>query len=155
MFTYLFCVMSSIRKIYLKYKIKKLTRIVTTRVSQWPEKFVCETTQQFYINLCNESQYFFTFFENGLFLIIGNLYILLYSNSKTFLLMNDLYLFGGGVYGFQNVMDPILESELKKCKTQQERDEVMIAYRTTLLFGLICAIVLGSVLCGVVALFIK
>lgn len=147
--------MSSIRKIYLKYKIKKLTRVVTTRVSQWPEKFVCETTQQFYINLCNESQYFFLSFKNVLFLIIGNLYIPLCSNSKTFLLMNDLYLFSGGVYGFQNVMDPILESELKKCKTQQERDEVMIAYRTTLLFGLICAIVLGSVLCGVVALFIK
>lgn len=69
--------------------------------------------------------------------------------------MDDFYLFGGVVYGSQNVMDPVLEAELKKCKTQKERDEVMIAYRTTLLFGIICAIVFGSVLCGVVALFIK
>ena len=42
--------------------------------------------------------------------------------------MNDLYVFSGGVYGFQGVMDPILESELRKCKTQKEKDEVIEAW---------------------------
>jgi len=41
--------------------------------------------------------------------------------------MNDLYAFGGA-YSFQDTIDPILESELRKCKTQQERDAVTEAY---------------------------
>ena len=69
--------------------------------------------------------------------------------------MNDLYLFGNGVYGFQNVMDPILELELKKCKTQEERDDVIQAYQSTSVLSLVVAIVLGAVICGVIALFMK
>jgi hypothetical protein len=42
--------------------------------------------------------------------------------------MNDLYVFGGGVHGFQCAMDPVLESELRKCKTQKEKDEVIEAW---------------------------
>ena len=67
--------------------------------------------------------------------------------------MNDIYAFGGGVYGFQRVMDPVLEAELRKCKTQKERDDVVAANQATII---ICAIVcasLGALLCGVIALF--
>ena len=69
--------------------------------------------------------------------------------------MNDLYLFGNGVYGFQNLMDPVLEFELKKCKTQEERDDVIQAYQSTSILSLVVAIVLGAVICGVIALFMK
>ena len=69
--------------------------------------------------------------------------------------MNDLYLFGNGVYGFQNLMDPVLEFELKKCKTQEERDDVIQAYQSTSILSLGVAIVLGAVICGVIALFVK
>lgn len=69
--------------------------------------------------------------------------------------MNDLYLFGNGVYGFQNLMDPVLEFELKKCKTQEERDDVIQAYQSTLILSLVVSIVLGVVICGVIALFVK
>ena len=67
--------------------------------------------------------------------------------------MNDLYSFGSGVYGFQNVMDPVLESELRKCKTQKERDEVLEAYKNTMLLSFLASMVLGAILCGVIALF--
>ena len=69
--------------------------------------------------------------------------------------MNDLYLFGNGVYGFQNLMDPVLEFELKKCKTQEERDDVIQAYQSTSILSLVVAIVLGAVICGVITLFMK
>jgi hypothetical protein len=71
------------------------------------------------------------------------------------MLMDDIYLFGGVVYGSQNVMDPVLEAELKKCKTQKERDEVVKVYQMTLLRGIIAVFVLGVVLCGVIELFVK
>lgn len=71
------------------------------------------------------------------------------------MLMDDFYLFGGVVYGSKNVMDPVLEAELKKCKTQKECDEVVKAYQMTLLRGLIAVFVLGVVLCGVIGLFVK
>jgi hypothetical protein len=65
--------------------------------------------------------------------------------------MNDLYAFGGA-YSFQDTIDPILESELRKCKTQQERDAVTEAYQTIRLFGTIAAIVIGALVCGVISL---
>ena len=67
--------------------------------------------------------------------------------------MNDLY--AGGVYGFQGIMDPILESELRKCKTQEERDEIISAYQTTLVLSLIVVIVIGVAMCGVITFFTK
>jgi len=65
--------------------------------------------------------------------------------------MNDLYAFGGA-YSFQDTIDPILESELRKCKTQQERDAVTEAYQTIRLLGTIAAIVIGALVCGVISL---
>ena len=65
--------------------------------------------------------------------------------------MNDLYAFGGA-YSFQDTIDPILESELRKCKTQQERDEVTEAYQTIRLFVSIASIVIGALVCGVISL---
>ena len=68
--------------------------------------------------------------------------------------MNDLYVFGGGgVYGFQGVMDPVLEIELRKCKTQTEKDEVIEAYQTVNLIIIVGAIVLGALACGAISLF--
>ena len=67
--------------------------------------------------------------------------------------MNDLYVFSGGVYGFQGVMDPILESELRKCKTQKEKDEVIEAWHTVSLIIIVASIVLGAFVCGVISLF--
>jgi len=67
--------------------------------------------------------------------------------------MNDLYVFSGGVYGFQGVMDPILESELRKCKTQKEKDEVIEAWQTVTLIIIVGSIVLGAFACGVISLF--
>lgn len=67
--------------------------------------------------------------------------------------MNDLYVFGGGVYGFQGVMDPVLEIELRKCKTQNEKDEVIEAYRTVNLIIIVGSIVLGALVCGAISLF--
>ena len=69
--------------------------------------------------------------------------------------MNDLYFFENGAYNFQNGMDPILEIELKKCKTQEERNEVVDAYRTTMILGFVIATVLGILFCGVVSLLAK
>jgi len=69
--------------------------------------------------------------------------------------MNDFYMFGNGVYGFQNVIDPVLEFELKKCKTQEERDRVVNTYQTTMFFCFVGAIVIGAMLCGVISLFAK
>lgn len=69
--------------------------------------------------------------------------------------MNDLYSFNGGVYAFYNIMDPVLESELKKCKTQKERDEVLATYQTTIIWGSIVAIILGAVVCGGITLLVK
>jgi hypothetical protein len=54
--------------------------------------------------------------------------------------MNDLYVFGGGVHGFQCAMDPVLESELRKCKTQKEKDEVIEAWQTTTVLGFVGSI---------------
>ena len=67
--------------------------------------------------------------------------------------MNDLYVFGGGVYGFQGVMDPVLKIELRKCKTQNEKDEVIEAYRTVNLIIIVGSIVLGVLVCGAISLF--
>ena len=68
--------------------------------------------------------------------------------------MNNLYTFGvRGVCGSQNVMNPILESKLKKCKTPEEREKLRDVYQITNLLSSIAAIVLGIVLCGVIALF--
>jgi len=67
--------------------------------------------------------------------------------------MNDLYVFSEGVYGFQGVMDPILESELRKCKTQKEKDEVMEAWQTVSLIIIVVSIVLGALVCGAISLF--
>jgi hypothetical protein len=67
--------------------------------------------------------------------------------------MNDLYVFGGGVYGFQGVMDPVLEIELRKCKTQTEKDEVIEVYQTVNLIIIVGAIVLGALACGAISLF--
>lgn len=67
--------------------------------------------------------------------------------------MNDLYVFSGGVYGFQGVMDPILESELRKCKTQKEKDEVIEAWQTVTLIIIVASIVLGALVCGAISLF--
>ena len=66
--------------------------------------------------------------------------------------MNDLYAFGGA-YSFQGVMDPILESELRKCKTQKEKDEVIEDYQTVNLIIIVVSIVLGGFVCGVISLF--
>ena len=67
--------------------------------------------------------------------------------------MNDLYVFGGGVYGFQGVMDPVLEIELRKCKTQTEKDEVIESYQTINLIIIVGAIVIGALACGAISLF--
>ena len=67
--------------------------------------------------------------------------------------MNDLYVFGGGVYGFQGVMNPVLESELRKCKTQKEKDEVIEAWQTVSSIIIVVSIVLGALVCGVISLF--
>ena len=67
--------------------------------------------------------------------------------------MNDLYVFGGGVYGFQGVMDSVLEIELRKCKTQTEKDEVIETYQTVNLIIIVGAIVLGALACGAISLF--
>jgi len=67
--------------------------------------------------------------------------------------MNDLYVFGGGVHGFQCAMDPVLESELRKCKTQKEKDEVIEAWQTTTVLGFVGSIILGALVCGVISLF--
>ena len=66
--------------------------------------------------------------------------------------MNDLYTFGG-VYGYQGVMDSVLESELRKCKTQKEKDEVIDAYQTVSIIIIVGAIVLGGLVCGAISLF--
>ena len=67
--------------------------------------------------------------------------------------MNNLYVFSGGVYGFQGIMDPILESELRKCKTQKEKDEVIETWQTVSLIIIVASIVLGAFVCGVISLF--
>ena len=67
--------------------------------------------------------------------------------------MNDLYVFGGGVYGFQGVMDPILEIELRKCKTQDEKNEVIETYQAVNLITIVGAIVIGALSCGAISLF--
>ena len=67
--------------------------------------------------------------------------------------MNDLYVFGGGVYGFQGVMDPILEIELRKCKTQDEKNKVIEAYQAVNLIIIVGAIVIGALACGAISLF--
>lgn len=67
--------------------------------------------------------------------------------------MNDLYVFGGGVYGFQGVMDPILEIELRKCKTQNEKNKVIEAYQAVNLIIIVGAIVIGALACGAISLF--
>jgi len=67
--------------------------------------------------------------------------------------MNDLYVFGGGVYGFQGVMDPILEIELRKCKTQNEKNKVIEAYQAVNLIIIVGAIVIGVLACGAISLF--
>ena len=135
--------------------IKKLTRVITMKVSKLAFWEFCmdKPHSNVILNRMKKSQYFLLSFENNLFLIIGNLYIPLYSNSKTFLLMNNLYVFGGGVYGFQGVMDPVLEIELRKCKTQNEKDEVIEAYRTVNLIIIVGSIVLGVLVCGAISLF--
>ena len=67
--------------------------------------------------------------------------------------MNDLYVFGGGVYGFQGVMDPILEIELRKCKTQDEKNKVIEVYQAVNLIIIVGAIVIGALSCGAISLF--
>jgi hypothetical protein len=67
--------------------------------------------------------------------------------------MNDLYVFGGGVYGFQGVMDPILEIELRKCKTQDEKNEVIETYQAVNLITIVGAIVIGALVCGAISFF--
>lgn len=67
--------------------------------------------------------------------------------------MNNLYVFSGGVYGFQGIMDPILESELRKCKTQKEKDEVIEVWQTATLIIIVGSIVLGALVCGAISLF--
>jgi hypothetical protein len=67
--------------------------------------------------------------------------------------MNDLYVFSGGVYGFQGAMDPILECELRKCKTQEEKDKVIESYQTTTVLGFLGSIILGALVCGLISLF--
>ena len=67
--------------------------------------------------------------------------------------MNDLYVFGGGVYGFQGVMDPILEIELRKCKTQDEKNKVIEVYQAVNLIIIVGAIVIGALACGAISLF--
>ena len=67
--------------------------------------------------------------------------------------MNDLYVFGGGVYGFQGVMDPILEIELRKCKTQDEKNEVIETYQAVNLITIVVAIVIGALVCGAISFF--
>ena len=67
--------------------------------------------------------------------------------------MNNLYVFSGGVYGFQGIMDPILESELRKCKTQKEKDEVIEVWQTVTLIIIVGSIVLGALVCGAISLF--
>ena len=66
--------------------------------------------------------------------------------------MNDFYAFGGAC-SFQGIMNPILESELRKCKTQKERDEATEEYPTITPFGSIVAFILGALVCGVISLF--
>jgi hypothetical protein len=66
--------------------------------------------------------------------------------------MNDLYLFSGA-YSFQGAVNPMLEAELKKCKTPEERESVIKAYQTVTFIGSVVAIGLGILLCGVIALF--
>ena len=67
--------------------------------------------------------------------------------------MNDLYVFGGGVYGFKGVMDPILEIELRKCKTQDEKNEVIETYQAVNLITIVGAIVIGALVCGAISFF--
>ena len=67
--------------------------------------------------------------------------------------MNDLYVFGGGVYGFQGVMDPILEIELRKCKTQDEKNEIIETYQAVNLITIVGAIVIGALVCGAISFF--
>ena len=66
--------------------------------------------------------------------------------------MNDLYV-PGGVYGFQGVMDPILEIELRKCKTQDEKNEVIETYQAVNLITIVGAIVIGALVCGAISFF--
>jgi hypothetical protein len=68
--------------------------------------------------------------------------------------MNDLYLFSGA-YGFQGVVNPMLEAELKKCKTPEEEESVIKTYQIITFIGSMVAIVLGLLLCGVIAFFTK
>jgi hypothetical protein len=66
--------------------------------------------------------------------------------------MNDLYV-PGGVYGFQGVMDPVLENELRKCKTQDEKNEVIETYQAVNLITIVVAIVIGALVCGAISFF--
>jgi len=66
--------------------------------------------------------------------------------------MNNFYAFNG-VYYFRSAMDPVLESELKKCKTQKERDDVVESYQTNKFIGLAEAAIIGALVCGLISLF--
>lgn len=68
--------------------------------------------------------------------------------------MNNLYTFNE-VYGFQGTMDPILEIELRKCKTQEEKENVIEDHQAITLLGSVVAIVVGALVCGVISLLMQ
>lgn len=64
--------------------------------------------------------------------------------------MIDLYTFNGSGIGFNG--DPMFESELNKCKTQKERDEVVKRYQIGFILSLVLSFVVALVVCGVITL---
>ena len=64
--------------------------------------------------------------------------------------MLDFYTISGGGFGIQS--DPILESELKKCKTQEEREQTVMRYQITLLLGCSVTFIVALIICGVFSL---
>lgn len=67
----------------------------------------------------------------------------------------NLYFINGGAYGFQSMSDYVFEIGLKKCKTPEERKEYTRNYQTLSFFGAVGSLVLGIVICGVIALFTR
>lgn len=65
--------------------------------------------------------------------------------------MNDLYLFGNEAYGIQSALNPMLEAELKKCKTVEEQESVIRRYQSIIIIAFTVTIAVSFLLCGLIS----